>query len=107
MNILVIDTATEACSVALQSASGTESRFEICPQQHSKTLPMVQPEAANLTISDVDYLAVAGPWRFTGRIAMGMIQGPSYGASVPIVKISTQQWHGMLDKDKLIQSSLW
>lgn len=107
MNILVIDTATEACSVALQSASGTESRFEICPQQHStKLLPMVQEvlEAANLTISDVDYLAVAvGPGSFTGvRIAMGMIQGLSYGATVPIVKISTLQAMAQecFDKDK-------
>ena len=96
MNILVIDTATEACSVALATDNGVENRFEVCPQQHSvKLLPMVQNalSAANMTIGQVDYLAVAvGPGSFTGvRIAMGMIQGLSFGADLPIVKISTLQ----------------
>lgn len=96
MNILVIDTATEACSVALETEQGVESRFEVCPQEHSKKcLPMVQEvlQSAGVSLSDVDYLGVAvGPGSFTGvRIAMGMIQGLSFGASLPIVKISTLQ----------------
>lgn len=100
MNILVIDTATEACSVALEVQKDeqfeTIHRFEICPQEHSKKLlPMVQEvlQAANTSLSEIDYLGVGvGPGSFTGvRIAMGMIQGLSFGTQLPIVKISTLQ----------------
>ncbi|MDP5040344.1 MAG: tRNA (adenosine(37)-N6)-threonylcarbamoyltransferase complex dimerization subunit type 1 TsaB, partial [Paraglaciecola sp.] len=42
MNCLLLDTATEACSVALQIQGQALTRFEICPQQHSqRILPMV------------------------------------------------------------------
>ena len=42
MNILVIDTATEACSVALEVNEQVFNRFEVCPQQHSqRILPMI------------------------------------------------------------------
>lgn len=96
MNILVIDTATEACSVALETHEGITHRFEICPQEHSKKLlPMVEEvlNAANVSLAQVDYLGVGvGPGSFTGvRIAMGMIQGLSFGTQLPIVKISTLQ----------------
>lgn len=96
MNILVIDTATESCSVALETAQGVLSRFEICPQEHSrKLLPMVQSvlEEAGVELTQLDLLAVgAGPGSFTGvRIAMGMIQGMALGTGLPIVKVSTLQ----------------
>ncbi|BDX06061.1 tRNA (adenosine(37)-N6)-threonylcarbamoyltransferase complex dimerization subunit type 1 TsaB [Planctobacterium marinum] len=96
LNILVIDTATEACSVALQSEHGVISRFEVCPQEHSrKLLPMVQEVLceADLQLTQLDVLGVgAGPGSFTGvRIAMGMVQGLSFGAGLPIVKVSTLQ----------------
>lgn len=96
MNILVIDTATEACSVALETAAGIEHRFEVCPQEHSrKLLPMVQDvlQVANVSLADIDALAVGiGPGSFTGvRIAMGMVQGLAFGADLPIVKVSTLQ----------------
>ncbi|MCC2607376.1 tRNA (adenosine(37)-N6)-threonylcarbamoyltransferase complex dimerization subunit type 1 TsaB [Planctobacterium marinum] len=96
MNILAIDTATEACSVALETEAGIVSRFEVCPQEHSrKLLPMVKSvlEEASVHLQDLNALAVgAGPGSFTGvRIAMGMIQGLAYGASLPIVKVSTLQ----------------
>ena len=42
MKILAIDTATEACSVALNNGTEQFQEFEICPQQHSqRLLPMV------------------------------------------------------------------
>ena len=95
-NILVIDTATETCSVALQTEHGVVSRFEVCPQEHSrKLLPMVQEvlSEAGLQLTQLDFIGVgAGPGSFTGvRIAMGMVQGLSYGTGLPIVKISTLQ----------------
>ncbi|WP_137166493.1 tRNA (adenosine(37)-N6)-threonylcarbamoyltransferase complex dimerization subunit type 1 TsaB [Salinimonas lutimaris] len=94
MNLLAIDTATEALSVALQVNGNLFSRFEICPQQHSqKLLPLVDEvlQDAGVQIGELDGLVFGrGPGSFTGvRIATGMIQGLSLGSSLPVVGIST------------------
>ena len=94
MNILAIDTATEACSVALQHNGTRITRFEICPQQHSqRLLPMVDEvlKEANITLNDLDLLAFGrGPGSFTGvRIATGMIQGLALGTGLKVAGIST------------------
>ena len=94
MNLLVIDTATEACSVALEIDGGVTSRFEICPQQHSqRLLPMVDEvlKEAGIKLKQLDYLGFGrGPGSFTGvRIATGMIQGLALGTDLPVVGIST------------------
>ncbi|GGD63772.1 tRNA (adenosine(37)-N6)-threonylcarbamoyltransferase complex dimerization subunit type 1 TsaB [Lacimicrobium alkaliphilum] len=99
MNILVIDTATEGCSVALSVNSGTEQEeiaelFEFCPQQHSqRLLPMVEQllSQAQMSLKDFNLLAFGrGPGSFTGvRIATGMVQGLALGAGLPVVGIST------------------
>ncbi|QJR82197.1 tRNA (adenosine(37)-N6)-threonylcarbamoyltransferase complex dimerization subunit type 1 TsaB [Alteromonas pelagimontana] len=94
MNILAIDTATEACSVALLLENTVISRFEICPQQHSqKLLPMVDSvlKEAGVKLSQLDGLAFGrGPGSFTGvRIATGMIQGLALGSQLPVVGVST------------------
>ncbi|MBC3767239.1 tRNA (adenosine(37)-N6)-threonylcarbamoyltransferase complex dimerization subunit type 1 TsaB [Neptunicella marina] len=96
MNVLIIDTATEACSVALAGVNHIFHRFEICPQQHSqRILPMVDEvlAEAGLTLQNIDYLAFGrGPGSFTGvRIATGIIQGLALGADLPVVGISTLQ----------------
>lgn len=95
MNILAIDTATEACSVALKTEDGTVfSRFEICPQQHSqRLLPMVDEVLAESgrTLASLDLLTYGrGPGSFTGvRIATGMIQGLALGTGHSVVGVST------------------
>ena len=94
MNILVIDTATEACSVALECNEQVFSRFEVCPQQHSqRILPMIDEvlKEAKVTLQDVDYLAFGrGPGSFTGvRIATGVLQGLALGTGHKVVGIST------------------
>jgi tRNA threonylcarbamoyladenosine biosynthesis protein TsaB len=94
MNLLVIDTSTEACSVALEIDGTVFSRFEVCPQQHSqRLLPMVDEvlKEANVKLSQLDYLGFGrGPGSFTGvRIATGMIQGLALGSALPVVGIST------------------
>ncbi|GAB3023044.1 tRNA (adenosine(37)-N6)-threonylcarbamoyltransferase complex dimerization subunit type 1 TsaB [Bowmanella dokdonensis] len=94
MNILVIDTATEACSAALSLAGKTYSRFEICPQQHSqRLLPMVDEllSEAGADLEQLDVLGFGrGPGSFTGvRIATGMIQGLALGSALPVVGVST------------------
>ncbi|AGH44847.1 tRNA (adenosine(37)-N6)-threonylcarbamoyltransferase complex dimerization subunit type 1 TsaB [Paraglaciecola psychrophila] len=94
MNILIIDTATEACSVALEVNDQIFKRFEICPQQHSqRILPMIDEvlKEANVTLQDLDYLAFGrGPGSFTGvRIATGVLQGLALGTGHKVVGIST------------------
>lgn len=92
--ILAIDTATEACSVALTDGSRVYSQFEVCPQQHSqKLLPMVDEvlNEAGLSLTDIDCLAFGrGPGSFTGvRIATGMIQGLAFGSQRQVAGVST------------------
>tara|TARA_R110002153_G_scaffold6556_10_gene30003 strand:- start:12511 stop:13197 length:687 start_codon:yes stop_codon:yes gene_type:complete len=94
MNILVIDTATEACSVALEVNEQVFHRFEVCPQQHSqRILPMIDEvlKEAKVTLQDLDYLAFGrGPGSFTGvRIATGVLQGLALGTGHKVVGIST------------------
>lgn len=94
MKILVIDTATEACSVALYIDNTIWARYEVCPQQHSqKLLPMVDSvlQEAGYRINDLDALGFGhGPGSFTGvRIATGMIQGLALATSLPVVGVST------------------
>jgi tRNA threonylcarbamoyladenosine biosynthesis protein TsaB len=94
MNILVIDTATESCSVALDINGQVYNRFTICPQQHSqRILPMIDEvlKEAKVTLQDLDYLAFGrGPGSFTGvRIATGVLQGLALGTGHKVVGIST------------------
>ena len=94
MKLLAIDTATEACSVALQIDDQVISRFEVCPQQHSqRLLPMVDEvlSEAQLNARELDHLAFGrGPGSFTGvRIATGMLQGLALGTGLQVVGIST------------------
>ena len=94
MNILVIDTATEACSVALLNGNETDVIFDICPQQHSqRILPMIDELLSKhaIKITDLDALAYGrGPGSFTGvRIATGIVQGLALGADLPVIEVST------------------
>ena len=94
MNILTIDTATEACSVALQFNQTLYTRYEVCPQQHSqKILPMVDAvmKEAGAALSALDGLGFGrGPGSFTGvRIATGIIQGLALGSQLPVAGVST------------------
>lgn len=94
--ILAIDTATEACSVALLKNGQVFSHFEVCLQQHSqRILPLVDEmlTQAGIKLKDVDGLAFGrGPGSFTGvRIGIGIAQGLAFGVDIPVLPISNLQ----------------
>lgn len=94
MRILAIDTATEACSVALWNDGTIFAHFEECPREHTqRILPLVKTilTEGNAALADLDALAYGrGPGSFTGvRIGIGIAQGLALGAELPMIGVST------------------
>lgn len=94
MNILALDTSTEACSAALLIGDNISERFELAPRGHSLLiLPMLDDllSEAGITLAAIDAIAFGcGPGSFTGlRIAAGIAQGVAYGADLPVVPVSS------------------
>lgn len=91
--ILALDTATEACSVALFHQGNVTFLDELSPRTHTqRILPMVDEllSQAGMSIRDVDVLAFGrGPGSFTGvRVGVGIAQGLALGAELPVVPVS-------------------
>lgn len=97
IKILAIDTATDACSVALKIGENpTQEIWKMAPKCHSELiLPMVKKilHEAKLELSDLDLLAFSqGPGSFTGiRLTTSIAQGLCYGANLKAMRISTLQ----------------
>ncbi|OIQ47445.1 MAG: tRNA (adenosine(37)-N6)-threonylcarbamoyltransferase complex dimerization subunit type 1 TsaB [Gammaproteobacteria bacterium MedPE] len=92
--ILIIDTSTEACSVAVTHGEVLFHQQDVTPRSHTKmVLPMVDAmlKKANLTLKELDAIAWGrGPGSFTGvRIGTGIMQGLALGANKPVIGIST------------------
>ncbi|MBB3101977.1 tRNA (adenosine(37)-N6)-threonylcarbamoyltransferase complex dimerization subunit type 1 TsaB [Azomonas macrocytogenes] len=91
--LLALDTATEACSVALLHEGHVLSRYEVIPRLHAqRILPMIQElvAEAGIALSSVDAIAFGrGPGAFTGiRIAIGVVQGLAFGLERPVLPVS-------------------
>lgn len=94
MKILAIETATEACSVALYIDGNIAERFEVAPRRHAElVLPMADALIAEAGIAKaaLDAIAVGrGPGAFTGvRLAIAMAQGLALALDRPVVPVST------------------
>lgn len=94
IKLLAIDTATDACSVALNLAGQIVEKFEIIPRAHTRILlPMINDllKEAGITLDELDVFAFGeGPGSFTGiRIACSVIQALSFGLNKPVVPVST------------------
>ncbi|AZZ46205.1 tRNA (adenosine(37)-N6)-threonylcarbamoyltransferase complex dimerization subunit type 1 TsaB [Pseudomonadaceae bacterium SI-3] len=92
--LLALDTATEACSVALLHDGQVLSHYEVIPRLHAqRLLPMIQTllSEAGIALSAVDALAFGrGPGAFTGvRIAVGVVQGLAFALERPVLPVST------------------
>ncbi len=95
MNLIAIDTSTEACSAALLRDDGQVfSEFEIAPRGHTRLLPMMMNAvvgAANIPKASLTHCAFCnGPGAFTGiRIAAATAQGLAIGLGILLVPVST------------------
>ena len=94
MNLLAIETATEACSVALVHGETVIARTELAPRRHAeRVLPMADQLLAEAGIGKhaLDGVAVGrGPGAFTGvRLAVSLAQGMAMALGVPVVTVSS------------------
>ena len=96
MKLLAIETATEACSVALWVDGDVRERHEIAPRRHAElALPWAEAllGEAGIAKSQLDAIAVGrGPGAFTGvRLAIAIAQGIALALDRPVVAVSTLQ----------------
>jgi tRNA threonylcarbamoyladenosine biosynthesis protein TsaB len=92
--ILAIDTATDACSVALYCDGDISEQYEVIPRQHSQRLMPMLAEVlrdGDLLAQGVDAIAYGcGPGSFTGlRIAASAVQGLAFANNLPAIAVST------------------
>ncbi|MCH5532793.1 tRNA (adenosine(37)-N6)-threonylcarbamoyltransferase complex dimerization subunit type 1 TsaB [Pseudomonas syringae pv. syringae] len=91
--LLALDTATEACSVALLHDGKVLSHYEVIPRLHAqRLLPIIKSlmAEAGIAMSALDAIAFGrGPGAFTGvRIAIGVVQGLAFALERPVLPVS-------------------
>jgi tRNA threonylcarbamoyladenosine biosynthesis protein TsaB len=94
MKILALDTATEACSVALWLDGEIRERFELAGREHSHLLsPMVQALLADCGVAahQLDGIAAGvGPGSFAGvRIGVAFVKGFALALDRPVRAVSS------------------
>ena len=94
MNLLAIDTSSNACSVAVLVGKEIIEKHVVEPREHTKILlPMIEGllQEAGVTLSDLDAVVLGnGPGSFIGmRIGASVAQGICHGAGLRIVPVSS------------------
>ena len=94
MKIFALDTATEACSVALWLDGVIVERFEVAGRDHTQRLPAMAHALmaeAGLAWSQLDGLVCGiGPGSFAGvRIGVAYTQGLALAHGQPVVGVSS------------------
>jgi tRNA threonylcarbamoyladenosine biosynthesis protein TsaB len=94
MNLLAVETSTEACSVALVHGEMIIARSELAPRRHAeRVLPMADALLAEAGLGKhaLDAIAVGrGPGAFTGvRLGIALAQGMGLALDRPVLPISS------------------
>jgi len=94
VTLLALETATEACSVALYVDGEVHERFAVAPRQHTQLcLPWAEEllVQAGIARSQIDAIAVGrGPGAFTGvRLGIALAQGIALALDRPVLPVST------------------
>lgn len=94
MNLLAIDTATEACSAALWLNGEIRERYEVAGREHTQRLMLQVSQLmadAGLAFNQLDGIACGhGPGSFAGvRIGVGYAKGLALALDVPVVGVSS------------------
>ncbi len=92
--ILAIETASEACSVAVFVDGQIRECFAVAPRQHSQQLfTMLEDLLPGGNLANWGIKAIAygcGPGSFTGlRIAASAVQGLAYSCNLPAIALPT------------------
>jgi tRNA threonylcarbamoyladenosine biosynthesis protein TsaB len=92
--VFALETATDACSVAVFLDGEPIERHALAPRQHSQLVFTMLGELlapGNLATQGIDVIAYgAGPGSFTGlRIAASAAQGLAFSSNLPAIGIST------------------
>jgi len=91
---LAVDTATEACSVAITVNGAVRERFEPMQREHTaKLLPMIHAVLADAgkSVSQLDGIVCGiGPGSFAGlRIGLGVVKGLALARDLPVAGVSS------------------
>jgi len=94
MNLLALDTSSDACSVAVQADKDIFEKHVIRAKEHTNILiPMIQKllHDAGVELQDLDAIVLGnGPGSFIGmRIAASVAQGLAFGSGLQIVPVSS------------------
>ncbi len=94
LNILAIETSSDACSLSLQYQDRTYTFHEVIPRRHTERLlieikKLLQEAGARL--SDLDAIGVGcGPGSFTGiRLACSVAQGLAFSNDLKTIQVSS------------------
>jgi tRNA threonylcarbamoyladenosine biosynthesis protein TsaB len=93
VKLLALDSATDACTVAVWMNGTVHERFEVGTRHSKRILTLIDEvlAEAGIALTDLDVIAFGrGPGSFTGlRISAGVAQGLAFGADLPVVAVSS------------------